>query len=274
MTLQEQLKEKDNFTENEKIIADYILSHKDDVLQMSIQSLALKTFTSTSAIMRLCTRLNLSGFKDFKFRFSQELLRTNTDYNDVDPNFPFSKNDSIPEISQQLKKLTIQTLQETQKMLSTQDMKKACIMMKNAKHVALFGVGDAYLAGLAFQASMIRTGTNYIVTPVYGEQGHLAKTLHPDDCALLLSYSGSTQSTIDNAKSLKKRKIPTICITANASSELAKICDISLFLPAKEDKGHRIAAFFSRASMEYYLNVMYSYLYVLDYDKHIKETID
>ena len=265
MTLQEQLKEKNNFTENEKIIADYILSHKDDVLQMSIQSLALKTFTSTSAIMRLCTRLNLVGFKDFKFRFSQELLRANTDYNDVDPNFPFSKNDSIPEISQQLKKLTIQTLQETQKMLSTQDMKKACIMMKNAKHVALFGVGDAYLAGLAFQASMTRTGTNYIVTP---------KTLHPDDCALLLSYSGSTQSTIDNAKSLKKRKIPTICITANASSELAKICDISLFLPAKEDKGHRIAAFFSRASMEYYLNVMYSYLYVLDYDKHIKETID
>ena len=64
MTLQEQLKEKNNFTENEKIIADYILSHKDDVLQMSIQSLALKTFTSTSAIMRLCTRLNLVGFKD------------------------------------------------------------------------------------------------------------------------------------------------------------------------------------------------------------------
>lgn len=76
---------------------------------------------------------------------------------------------------------------------------------ENAKHVALFGVGDAYLAGLAFQASMTRTGTNYIVTPVYGEQGHLAKTLHPDDCALLLSYSGSTQSTIDNAKSLKKK---------------------------------------------------------------------
>ena len=274
MTLQEQLKEKDNFTENEKIIADYILSHKDDVLQMSIQSLALKTYTSTSAIMRLCTRLNLVGFKDFKFRFSQELLRPNTDYNDVDPNFPFSKNDSIPEISQQLKKLTIQTLQETQKMLSTQDMKKACILMKNAKHVALFGVGDAYLAGLAFQASMTRAGTNYIVTPVYGEQGHLAKTLYPEDCALLLSYSGSSENTVNSAKTLKRRKVPTICITANQNSELAKICDITLFLPAKEDRGHRIAAFFSRASMEYYLNVMYSYLYVLDYDKHIKETTE
>ena len=274
MSIQELLKEQVGFTENEKVIADYILSHKDDILQMSIQSLALKTYTSTSAIMRLCSRLNLSGFKQFKFRLSQELLRANPDYQDVDPNFPFTKNDSIPEISQQLKKLTIQTLEETQKILSIQDMQKACYLMKNAKNVAIFGVGDAYLAGLAFQASMTRTGTNYIVTPVYGEQGHLAKTLHTDDCALLLSYSGSTDSTINHAKQLKSQKVPTICITANAESELAKLCDIALFLPAKEDKGHRIAAFFSRASMEYYLNIMYSYLYVLDYDKHVQETID
>ncbi len=274
MSIQDLLKQQIDFTENEKVIADYILSHKDDILQMSIQSLALKTYTSTSAIMRLCSRLNLSGYKQFKFRFSQELLRANPEYQDVDPNFPFTKNDSIPEISQQLKKLTIQTLEETQRILSIQDMQKACYLMKNAKNVALFGVGDAYLAGLAFQASMTRTGTNYIVTPVYGEQGHLAKTLRSDDCALLLSYSGSTPGTISAAKRLKAHKVPTICITANADSELYKICDISLLLPAKEDKGHRIAAFFSRASMEYYLNIMYSYLYVLDYDKHINDSID
>ncbi len=274
MSIQSKLIDQINFTENEKVIANYILTHKDDVLQMPIQTLALKTYTSTSAIMRLCSRLNLTGFKDFKFRFSQELLRASTDYQDVDPNFPFSKNDSIPEISQQLKKLTIQTLQETQKILSIQDMQKACYLMKGAKNVAIFGVGDAYLAGLAFQASMTRSGTNYIVTPVYGEQGHLAKTLHPEDCALLLSYSGSTPSTIEHAKQLKRQKVPTICITADANSELAKVCTIALLLPAKEDKGHRIAAFFSRASMEYYLNIMYSYLYVLDYDERAKNNID
>lgn len=91
MSIQSKLIDQINFTENEKVIANYILAHKDDVLQMSIQTLALKTYTSTSAIMRLCSRLNLTGFKDFKFRFSQELLRANTDYQDVDPNFPFSK---------------------------------------------------------------------------------------------------------------------------------------------------------------------------------------
>lgn len=270
MLLQEQV----GFTANEKAIANYILSHKDDVLQMSVQALAKETFTSTSAVMRLCSRMKLSGYRDLKFRLSEELLRPENEEQEIDPNFPFSKNDSVPEIARQIMQLTIQTIRETQTMLSVKDMKRACYLLKQADNVALFGVGDAYLAGLAFQASMTRAGINYIVTPVYGEQGHLVRTLHPSDCALLLSYSGSTRSTIEYARQLRRQKVPTICITANARSELARICDIALFLPAKEEKGLRIAAFFSRASMEYYLNIMYSYLYVLDYDRHVHNTID
>ena len=64
-----------------------------------------------------------------------------------------------------------------------------------------------------------------------------------------------------------------VCVTGSFS-KAARQLYLSTAAIQKQDKGHRIAAFFSRASMEYYLNVMYSYLYVLDYDKHIKETID
>lgn len=264
MNIQKALQEQLNFTENEKVIADYILEHKDDVLQMSIQQLAHKTYTSTSAIMRLCNRIHLNGFKDFKYEFSKEVLRPVSDESTVDPNFPFKKNASIPEISQQLKKLTVQTIQETQKLLSISDVKKVCHMMQEAKNVAIFGVGDAYLAGLAFQASLTRAGINFLSTPVYGEQGALANTLSKKDCALVLSYSGATPATISVAKLLKRKNVPTICITANADSQLAKMCDIVLLLPAKEDRGHRIAAFFSRTAMEYYLNIIFSYIYVMD----------
>lgn len=274
MTIQGLLQQQLNFTGNEKSIADYILSHKDDVLQMSIQELAKATYTSTSAIMRLCERMKLSGFKEFKIRFAQELVHSADPSDTIDPNFPFSRNDSIVEISQQLEKLTVQSLQEARKTLSIQDMKRACLTIKNANDVAIFGVGDAYLSGLTFQARMTRAGINFLVTPVYGEQEHLSQTLKPNDCGLLLSYSGSTSSTVRCARVLKKNKVPTICITAGEDSELARICDIALILPAKENKFHRIASFFSQTCMEYYLNIIYSYLYVLDYEQHAKKSID
>lgn len=271
MTITKQLQEQKDFTGNETDIANYILSHKDDVLQMSIQSLASATYTSTSAVMRLCQRMNLSGFKEFKISFAQELSQPADAYPEIDPNFPFSKNDSISEISEQLKQLTIQTLQDTQRSLSVHDLKRACFMLKKAQNVAIFGVGDAYLAGLTFQARLTRIGVNFLATPVYGEQGHLARTMSPKDCSLLLSYSGTTESTLTCAKILKNSHVPMICITAEPNSELAKICDIALLLPAKEDKFHRIASFFSQACMEYYLSIMYSYLYVLDYEKYDKD---
>lgn len=263
MNIQNSLKEQMDFTPNEKVIADFILNHKEDVLQMSIQELAKKTYTSTSAIMRLCNRMHLSGFKEFKYEFSKDVLTPENEDQLVDANFPFKKNDGVLEISQQLKKLTVQTIQETQKLLSVTEVKRVCHKMKDAQKVAIFGIGDAYLAGQAFQASLMRAGIIVLSTPVYGEQNALANTLGRNDCALVLSYSGTSEPTLNVVKTLKKRNVPIICITANANSPLAKAGDIVLLLPAREDRGHRIAAFFSRTAMEYYLNIIYSYLYVL-----------
>jgi len=274
MKIETMLKEQIDFTENEKAISAYILSHKDDVLHMSVQALAKYTYTSTSAVMRLCGRMGLSGFRDFKIRYAQELSSSFSDMTEIDPNFPFSPNDSVGEIAASLRKLTVQTLSEAQKMISPSDVKKACMVLHNARNVALFGIGDAYLAGLTFQARMMRSGTNYLATPVYGEQHHLALTMHSGDAGIVLSYSGTTKGTVDCAKELKKNGAATICITAGADSELAKLCSINLLLPAREQKFRRIASFFSQTCMEYYLNIIYSYLYVMDYTEYSAKAID
>jgi DNA-binding MurR/RpiR family transcriptional regulator len=274
MKIETMLKEQIDFTANEKVISEYILSHKDDVLHMSIQSLAKRTYTSTSAVMRMCSDLGLSGFRDFKIQYAQELSSSLPENQEIDPNFPFSPNDSVGEIASSLRKLTSQTLTEAQKTLSPSDVKKACMLLHNAKHVALFGIGDAYLAGLTFQARMMRSGTIYLATPVYGEQHHLAQTMHAGDVGIVLSYSGTTKSTTDCARELKKNGAATVCITAAKDSELAKLCTITLLLPAREQKFRRIASFFSQTCMEYYLNVIYSYLYVMDYSTYHAKPID
>ncbi len=267
MKLQTALHDQVDFSNNEVIIADYILTHKDDILQMSVQELAKKTFTSTSAVMRLCSKLHLSGYKEFKIRFAQEINVAETTKN-VDPNLPFGKDDSVGQISSQLKSLTIQTLQETQNYLSVSDMKRACSLIHNAGKVALFGVGDAYLAGMIFQTRMMRSGSNFLISSVDGEQHHLAQTLSRNDCGLLLSYTGETPPTVQCATILKQNGAKTICITGDKHSTLAKLCDITLLLPSNETKFHRLANFASNTAMEYYLNIMYSCLYVLNFDHH------
>ncbi|MGC3011501.1 MurR/RpiR family transcriptional regulator, partial [Enterococcus faecalis] len=52
---------------------DFILSHTERVLHMSIYELAEATNSSTSTFVRLCIKTETSGFKVFKIRLSRDL---------------------------------------------------------------------------------------------------------------------------------------------------------------------------------------------------------
>lgn len=274
MNILNQLKERVNFSTTDITIADYILSHKDEVVEMSIQQLAQKTYTSSTAVMRLCQRIGLSGYKQLKISLTREIDTTENDSDLLDPNFPFHPDSSTMEIANSLKKITDQSLNEARRMLNTADMNKAAEMLMNARHKALFGIGDAYLAGLAFQTRMMRLGIHFLATPVYGEQNHQADTLTRDDAALILSYSGSTNTTLTTTKILKRNGVKIVSITGNGSSPLARLSDVVLVIPAKEQKYHRISTFFSQACMDYFLNILYSRMYVLNYREFSLKTID
>lgn len=274
MNILHKLKEQINFTSTDKVIADYILSHKDEAVEMSIQKLAEATYTSTTAVMRLCERLKLSGYKQLKIELSREINDPATDDELLDPSFPFHPDSSTGEIANSLKKLIDQSLNEARKTLSVTDMNRAADILINANQRALFGIGDAYLAGLSFQTRMLRIGMHFLTTPVYGEQGHLAQAMTSSDAALILSYSGTTDQTLLSARRLKQNRVRIVSITGNADSPLARLSDVVLVIPAKEHKFHRIASFFSQACMDYYLNILYSRIYVQNYRNFQDKNID
>lgn len=265
MKLVTQLNDQINFSSNEKIIANYILKHLDEVTSMSIQELAKKTYTSTSSIMRLCTRLNISGFKELKLNLLQEGNEVENNNTPLDPNFPFSLDSSTAQIASSINNLTVQSLNEAQNLLSISDLNKAASILYNANHIGLFGLGDAHVAGLSFQMKMMQIGINCVTTSIPGEQNLQCGALKKGDAAILISYSGAMSPTIFCAKELKKNKVSTIGICSDPNSSLAKLCDITLILPGKEERMHRIGAFFSQACMDYCLNVLYSKIYVLSH---------
>jgi DNA-binding MurR/RpiR family transcriptional regulator len=272
-----QLKDQAGFTHNEKAIAGYILKEKNSVLNLSAAALAKETYTSPAAVIRLCKRIGLSGYQEFKIRFSAELEQEKQLISEIDANYPFHKEDGIREIAVCLEKLTGESLHEARSLItsSAEDFEKACLIMMESRRIVIFGVGDAYLAGLAFQARMMRAGFNqFLSSPVYGEQRHLAQTLKSGDCGILLSFSGVTESTLECAEILAKNHVRTICLTSLRHGKLADLCDVVLCLPDKEKKYRRYANFSSHACMEYYLNVLYSFYFTRKTDDITRVRID
>ena len=62
------LKENKDLSKNERILANYILKHPEDVLKMSSKDLGKVCFVSTATVYRLCDKLGLLGFSDLKIK--------------------------------------------------------------------------------------------------------------------------------------------------------------------------------------------------------------
>ena len=71
--LLEKLREEKQFTSHEKTVADYILEHLRQVPSMSAGELADASYTSKATLVRLCQKLGLTGYQEFKIRLVEEI---------------------------------------------------------------------------------------------------------------------------------------------------------------------------------------------------------
>ena len=268
MTIIEQLKQATNLNGSEKELATYILKNKESILNTSIQELATKNYTSTSTIVRLCRKIGLKGFKDFKIKLAIELQQHYNDISLVNPNFPFTEDDSNKEIAQRLVELMKNSLAATSNLL-TNDLLEQCVrMIFKANKLGIFAYGDTYVPALSFQNKLMKINCNAILPNLSDESRFLAANFTKKDCAIILSYSGRSKNTFRLAKILKLNRCPIITLTSDKNSEIAKLSDIILPLADTENKSIKISPFASQVEIEYVLNTLYSCLFVANYDQN------
>ena len=73
MSLIIKLREAKNFTPNEVEAAKYIITHADEVIKLSCTELAKKTYTSPATIIRLCKKIGIGGYQEFKVILATEI---------------------------------------------------------------------------------------------------------------------------------------------------------------------------------------------------------
>ena len=74
----EKMSATENFTDSEQTIIQYLLSHPEDILMMSVRDLAKASFTSSSTVNRLAGKLSdHKGFTQFKADLFAELHNNN-----------------------------------------------------------------------------------------------------------------------------------------------------------------------------------------------------
>jgi DNA-binding MurR/RpiR family transcriptional regulator len=262
-----------DFSNSEKTIASYILNNADDVLNMNIKELATKTYSSPATIVRLCRKLGLEGFGDFKIKLSAELQIENKIDNRTNPNYPFEKNATFYQIASNIGSLTKETITDTLALIDFKNINQPINVLEKADRIFVFGYGNSLISAMEFEHKMSRINKNVELSILAGELMFQAYRCTKKDVAILISYSGETNEIVNIGKYLRKQHIATIGITSVGENELSKYCDYIFNTTSREQIFNKIAPYSSKTSISYILDFLFSCLFKLHYDEYLENKL-
>jgi len=269
MLILDQLKQTADFTTTETRIASYLLQHLDTAKSMYLKDLATATYTSHSAIIRLAQKLGYRGFRDFQQALTTAAVAQARTVTEVDANFPFNADDDPQAIAKKMADLTVTTVQRSFDQLDTTTLTAMAQTLDQAERIFIFSQGDSQLRARSFQNKLIKINKFAIIAEEYADDAWNAANLTSRDCALFISYAGTTKIHQQFATYFHDQQIPCLVITGNADAPLIPLSSQHLISIQSENGFAKIGTFASQTAFEYLLDTLFSVMYAQHFQQHL-----
>lgn len=228
------------FTGTEKRLAEFIIEHKDEVVNDSALVLGNKVNTSAAAVVRFAKKLGYKGFTAMKV----DLAKDNSD-DDFDFDELINANDTIDTLVKKAYVSNFKTLEQTYKLINVSLLNDAIETLKYASHIYLFGVGGSGVVCDDFMQKLSRINRNVIYHKDFHVQMPLIAHMTEGDVVIAISYSGKTKEILAAVQHAKAVGAKVVAITQFNKNPLNKMADIVLHVP-NEEKELRMGAVSSR----------------------------
>jgi DNA-binding MurR/RpiR family transcriptional regulator len=241
----------DHLPHSERMIADYILKHRDHIVSMTAREIAEASNTSTTTMSRFVRSLGFSSFAQLRFT----LARNKADRTDPSKGNNDLSTDQIDNFIDTILKCKIEELTNTAAFMKTSRLHDAVRLIQNAELTVFAGVGNTI--SLAENAAFKFTQVGYRATAPSTSDGSslLATTLTDHDCLVVISSSGYSKRLVTVMDNAIDSGTPIIMITDNEDSELAQRADI-LLKTASRDRIIARNLRFSQNSINFVIEIL------------------
>lgn len=266
MLLQEKMKTGD-FSPSERIVVDFILEKQELIEGYTTTAIAGETYTSPSILVRISKKLGFKGYNELRKAFLEEVIYLKRNFSDLDANLPFSQKDSIMNIAAIITKLKRESLSDTLSLIHHDSLQKAVLLMQKASVIKVFAVANLTFPAEEFVHKLRHMG---VKAETYSNSNALlqeAKMCVPGECAVCISYSGETPELICAANYLKQNHVPIIAVSSVGENSLTRLGNVILHVTTREKSYSKIGAFTSLESISLILDILYSCLFRMDYEK-------
>lgn len=274
MLLLDNLKNKKQFSKLDLSIVDYILENPKEVTDLTIEELAKVTYTSPSSIVRLCKKLGVKGYSDFRIKLASEINSFLIDNIRIEVDMPIKVNSSFNTITKTFLNLHYQALLDTYNILDKNVVEEAVDLIYKADCISINGNGPSLIIAQDFGWKLSKLGIPVISSPLDGFDNFMKIRNSKTEVGIIISNYGNGHSVKKWMNTYKNNGTKVIMICSNKNSLTFKKADVKILIGSNEkDRVTKLGAFASRTTMLYVLDIMYSMIFLKDYSLNIRQQI-
>ena len=220
---------RERFSKAEQRVADYVLGHADEIINLSIAALAGAVGVSQPTVARFCLVLGFSGFKEFKLRLVQSLAGgVPFVHRDVGAGDPASA------LVAKVLDRSIAALMRVRRELDAAALDQAIHLLANARTIEFYGAGNSGIVAADAQHKFFRLGVPTVAYSDAHIHGMAATLLQAGDVVVAISNTGRTRDLLRSVEYALHAGASVVAITASGSP-LARSSTVALCADVEED---------------------------------------
>jgi DNA-binding MurR/RpiR family transcriptional regulator len=205
----------------ERKVADYVLSHPYEAVGRSITGLACVSGVGNTTVSRLCRRLGMDGYRQFKIELAKETgSPENLIYTEVKPG------ETLPNVAQRIFATNIQALRDTQKVLDMEALEQAVSAILHARRVDIYSTGGGGGGGRGGGWEFCINTNAFLDSQM---QVMSAASLTREDVGFGISHSGMQRHVAEALKLAGSAGATTVALTSFSATPVAEAADIVLY---------------------------------------------
>lgn len=210
-------------------VADYVLAHANDVINMRIVDLAAESQVSEPTVIRFCRALGFDGFQSFKLQLAQQL-----GMGSVYTQFAVDDKDTVTDLRNKVFATTVGSLLTVRDELDPEILEQAINTISNARRVEFYGFGASGSVAADAQHKFFRLQLSTSALSDPHIQHMSAISLGKEDVVVAISQSGQTRALLQSVE-LAKEAGATVIGLAPQNTPLSEICSIPIYVNMEED---------------------------------------
>ncbi len=272
MLIKDKLNEEVKFSSSEKQIANFILAHPDEFIEMSINDVSRHLYVSKSTIIRFAKKLGFSGHKDLFLTLAKEMSTLLGNVERLEETIPFGPDDNDKAIADKILMLNFQALTDTYSYINLDQLRKLADIIREKRRITIYGLIESFLVGADFQYKLMNIGIDAVcpdVPGLYFRQSHLQTE---GSVALVISYYGRHVELYQTIQNLSMNGAYVILLTGPGNNPMIPYADEIVRVNVNEPHP-KIGSISSRTAMTLILDILYSFIFADDYESNLDHII-